>query len=72
MWRAPTLADAMTSQGRGATAPVWLMILFRVLAVLAGGFFVVAAVPEALSPWRAVNALCGAVVYERRRTAEDL
>src|SRR6202171_2561311 len=45
----------MSSQGGTATAPVWRTILFRVLAVLAGGFFVAAAVPQALSPWRAVT-----------------
>lgn len=55
MWRAPTVADGTTSRSGAATAPVWRWILFRVLAVLAGGFFVAAAVPQALSPWRAVT-----------------
>jgi hypothetical protein len=51
MWRARITGISRRSGGGAAAAPLWRMIAFRLLALLAGAFFVLAAVPQALSPW---------------------
>src|SRR5919109_1660289 len=51
MWRARIAGISVGSEGGAAAAPLWRMIAFRLLALLAGAFFVLAAVPQALSPW---------------------
>src|SRR5918911_4398683 len=54
MWRVGATAESTPFRGGPAAAPVWRIVLFRVLAALSGLFFL-STLPQALSPWREVT-----------------
>ena len=54
MWRVGVPTGSTHSGGEPLAAPAWRIVLFRVLAALAGLFFL-STLPQALSPWREVT-----------------